>query len=102
MADFSIQRLPPIDRIRRRSDSRHRLGTVDGQDMGSGEMNIFIFTDRADHALERIKSIPKVARNLKKMKVGYRIAGEDEYTPICPEGQEHFSVICTDDDDWLK
>jgi hypothetical protein len=68
------------------------LGTVDGHD-GVREMNIFDFTDQPDHAFEWIKSIPKVARNLKKMKAGCRAAGEDEYTPIYPEGLKHFSVI---------
>ena len=69
------------------------VGTVDGHDMGSREMNIFIFIEQPDRAFERIKSIPKVARNLKKMKAGYRIAGKDEYTPSYPEGLKHFSVI---------
>lgn len=69
------------------------LGKVDGHDMGSGEMNIFILTDRPDLAFERIKSIPKVARNLRKLRAAYRALDEDEYTPIYPEGLKHFSVI---------
>src|SRR5215467_585810 len=69
------------------------LGTVDGHDMGSGEMNIFVFSDEPDRAFERIKAIPKVARNRRKLKAGYRNIDGDEYTPIYPEGLKQFSVI---------
>ena len=68
------------------------LGTVDGHDMGSGKMNIFIFTDQPERAFERVKSIPRVARNRRKPKAGYRALDEDEYTPIYPEGLTRFSV----------
>lgn len=47
------------------------LGMVDGHDMGSGEMNIFIFTEQPGRAFERIKSIHKVARNIRRLKTGY-------------------------------
>lgn len=69
------------------------LGTVDGHDIGSGEMNIFIFTEQPERAFERIKSIRKVAWNRRKLRAGYRALDEDEYTPIYPEGLKHFSVI---------
>lgn len=68
------------------------LGTVDGHDMGSGEMNIFVLTDRPERTFERIKSIPKVARNLKKLRVAYRTIDGDKYTAIYPEGLKHFAV----------
>jgi hypothetical protein len=34
------------------------LGIVDGRDIGSGEMNIFVFTEQVKPALERVKSLP--------------------------------------------
>jgi hypothetical protein len=48
------------------------FGTVDGHDMGSGEMNIFLFTEDPKAAFERIKTIPSVASHMSNMKVGYR------------------------------
>ena len=69
------------------------LGTVDGHDIGAGEMNIFVFTDQPNRTFEKIKSIPKVARDLRKLRAGYRALDEDEYTPIYPQGLKDFSVI---------
>jgi hypothetical protein len=68
-------------------------GTVDGHDMGSGEMNIFLFTENPKLAFERIKMIPSVAKRMSDMKVGYREVGEDEYTPLYPEGLQQFAVV---------
>lgn len=67
--------------------------TVDGHDIGSGEMNIFLFTENPKLAFERIKTIPSVAKHMSVMKVGYREVGEDEYTPLYPEGLKLFAVI---------
>src|SRR5579859_880907 len=64
------------------------LVTVDGHDMGSGEMNIFVFTYQPDRAFERIKSISKAARNLRKLRAGYRKLDGDEYTPNYPEARK--------------
>jgi hypothetical protein len=66
--------------------------TVDGHDIGSGEMNIFLFTENPILTFERIKSIPSVAKRMSDVKVGYREVGEDEYTPLYPEGLKHFAV----------
>jgi hypothetical protein len=67
--------------------------TVDGHDIGSGEMNIFLFTENPKLAFVRIKMVPSVAKRMSDMKVGYRQVGEDEYTPLYPEGLKLFSVV---------
>lgn len=69
------------------------FATVDGHDMGSGEMNIFLFTQDPKLAFERIRVIPSVASYMSKMRVGYRAISENEYTPIYPHGLDHFAVI---------
>jgi hypothetical protein len=69
------------------------FATVDGHDIGSGEMNIFLFTENPELAFERIKMMPFVANQLSNMKVGYREVGEDEYTPLYPEGLQQFAVL---------
>jgi len=68
------------------------FGVVDGHDMGSGEMNIFIDTDDPKAAFERAVLILGwwEKRNLK---AGYRDFEEDEYTAIYPDGLDRFSVI---------
>jgi hypothetical protein len=69
------------------------FATVDGHDIGSGEMNIFLFTENPKLAFERIKTIPSVAKHMSDMKVGYREVGEDEYTPLYPESLKLFAVV---------
>jgi len=69
------------------------FATVDGHDIGSGEMNILLFTENPQRAFERIKVIPSVANHMSNMKVGYREVGEDQYTPLYPEGLQQFAVI---------
>ena len=44
-------------------------------------------------AFERIKVMPFVANHLSNMNVGYREVGEDEDTPLYPEGLEQFAVL---------
>jgi hypothetical protein len=69
------------------------FATVDGHDIGSGEMNIFLFTENPKLAFERIRTIPSVASHMSNLRVGYREVGEDEYTPLYPEGLQVFAVV---------
>jgi len=68
------------------------LGIVDGHDIGSGEMNIFIHTDKPVLAFERAKHLLGAKDDLRELKAGYRDFDEDEYTAIYPKGLDHFSV----------
>ena len=69
------------------------FAAVRGHDIGSGEMNIFLFTEKPKLALERIKVMPSGANHMSNMKVGCREVGEVEYTPLYPEGLQQFAVI---------
>jgi hypothetical protein len=66
---------------------------VDGHDMGSDEMNLFIVAESPNDAFERIlSSLPEL-----KTRPGYRAAfrdsyGSSNYTVLWPEGVTHFSV----------
>jgi len=68
-------------------------GDVDGHDIGSGEMNIFVFTEDPKSAFEHIRKIGSIANRMTDLKVGYRIVGEDDFIPLYPEGLDQFSVI---------
>ncbi len=68
-------------------------GNVDGHDIGSGEMNIFIFTEDPKATFERVKNIGSIPNHMSNLKAGYREVGEDDFVPLYPEGLDHFSVI---------
>ena len=59
---------------------------VDGHDCGSGEMNIFIYTDDPVGTFQRIR--PVLARKwwLKISAAAYREVDGEDYTVIWPEG----------------
>ncbi|HKV61120.1 MAG TPA: hypothetical protein VJO16_04350 [Candidatus Acidoferrum sp.] len=67
-------------------------GNVDGHDIGSGEMNIFIFTGNPKATFERIKNIRSIPNHMSNFKAGYREVGEDDFVPLYPEGLDQFSV----------
>jgi len=68
-------------------------GKVDGHDIGSGEMNIFIFTEDPRATFEHVLNIGSIPNHVSNLKAGYREVGEDEFVPLHPEGLDHFSVI---------
>jgi hypothetical protein len=59
---------------------------VDGHDAGSGEVNIFIFTDEPMRTFEEHDVWP-LAR------VAYRHLEATEYTPIWPKGLTEFDMV---------
>src|SRR5690348_4131005 len=62
------------------------IGRVDGHDAGSGEMNIFIFTDHPKLCFQAIQQIFR-ARNFERdMKVAFRKCDEEDYTILHPPG----------------
>lgn len=68
-------------------------GSVDGHDIGSGEMNIFIFTEDPKSTFARVKNIGSMPNHMKSLKAGYPEVGQDHFVPLYPEGLEYFSVI---------
>ena len=68
------------------------LGKVDGHDAGSGEMNIFIFTDEPQVAFDRIKSVLGTRDFMPDLKAAFRQIGSDNFTIVHPEGLAHFSI----------
>jgi len=64
---------------------------VDGHDIGSGEMNVFIFTNDAKAAFDTTMSLIR-AGDLKELVAGYRKFEEEDYTPMSPPGLECFRV----------
>jgi len=69
------------------------VGIVDGHDIGSGEMNIFIHTDEPALAFQKAKQLLDPKKDLRQLKAGYRDFDEDEYVTVYPQGLDHFSVV---------
>ena len=57
---------------------------VDGHDIGSGEMNIFIFTNNPNEAFELAKNTLS-EKDLNKIMVAFRDINSDKYSVIWPE-----------------
>ena len=65
---------------------------VDGHDMGSGQMNIFISTDEPHETLQRAQEILGDFKIWPEVRVAYRDTAGGEYTIMWPADLEHFSV----------
>jgi len=68
------------------------LGVVDGHDIGSGEMNVFVHTKKPRSAFEKAKPLLFLMGQLPEMKAGYRDFDEDDYAPIWPAELDPFAV----------
>jgi hypothetical protein len=66
---------------------------VDGHDGGSGEVNIFIFTDEPMRTFEEMKSLLCRHDVWPLARVAYRHLEATEYTPIWPKGLTEFDVV---------
>jgi hypothetical protein len=66
---------------------------LDGHDVGSGEMNIFIHTDDPSLAFERIKLSHRRQGFMTRLRVAFREIDSDEYTILYPQGLSEFTVV---------
>lgn len=66
--------------------------TVDGHDIGSGEFNIFIWTDEPLATFEQIKAVPIFDSVAHRLASGFRHEDGESYTPVYPSGLSDFSV----------
>ena len=68
------------------------LGSVDGHDAGSGEMNIFILTDEPELSFKRVKQVLGTKDFMPDLKVAFREVGKDEFTILHPKDLTHFAI----------
>lgn len=67
---------------------------VDGHDIGSGEVNIFIHSNNPTNTLALVKNIlEEDSVDLENIRVAYREKGGDLYIPLWPENLVDFKVI---------
>ena len=70
------------------------IADVDGHDVGSGEVNIFILTTDPKTTFQQIKPVLELRKKLETVIVAYRKIDEEDYTVIWPENyRQEFKVI---------
>jgi len=66
---------------------------VDGHDFGSGEANIFIFTDHPEETFKAIRTYLDASGILSIMRIAYRDMASDDFNVLWPENLVEFKVI---------
>ena len=67
---------------------------VDGHDIGSGEINIFIHTNNPVNTLKAVEQLLDAEQiDMAYIKIAYREIGTDKYIPLWPVDLADFSVI---------
>ena len=66
---------------------------VDGHDFGSGEMNIFIYTDNPTKTFAEIKSLIGSQDHWTDARVAYREIEKDDYTILWPKDLLEFKLL---------
>jgi hypothetical protein len=69
------------------------LVLLDGHDAGSGEMNLFLFTNEPAAAFAHIKPILTAHSLCDRSAAAYRATDGEEFVPLWPEGLRSFEVI---------
>lgn len=65
---------------------------VDGHDVGSAEMNIFVLTNDFGKAFEEAKVILQAEGLWKGVRLAYRETDKSRYTVLWPKGLKEFKV----------
>jgi hypothetical protein len=66
---------------------------VDGHDIGSGEMNVFILTERPKYVFDQLKSVLESEHLLIGVRAAYREDDDSsDYTVLWPTDLHKFSV----------
>ena len=66
---------------------------VDGHDIGSGEVNIFIHSNNTTNTLKLVKNIlEEDGVYLENVRIAYREIGSELYIPLWPENLVDFKV----------
>ena len=70
-----------------------KQNTVDGHDIGSGEMNIFILTDDPQSCFLEIRTILETGKMWSSLRSAYREIQGDEYTVLWGRNLNDFRVL---------
>lgn len=94
---FKRDDLPDFDTLINLEDQLRRVvepvAEVDGHDMGSGEMNIFILTSDPVSTFERAKPLLSNASLLHEVGAAFRALRSEDFTVIWPENSTDAFVV---------
>ncbi len=66
---------------------------VDGHDIGSGEFNIFILTNKPDMTFGTVKVVAESMGVEQRMRIAYRHAEEEQFTVLWPADLDRFEIV---------
>jgi hypothetical protein len=66
--------------------------SVDGHDIGSGEFNVFIFTDNPNGSYQRVQELLKRVKPDGVMNVAYRDIDGNDYVVLWPPSLSKFKI----------
>ena len=69
------------------------VADVDGWDFGSGEMNIFVYTDDPQAAFDLARAALELQGRAAEVRAAYRDVDGDDFTVLWPEGLGSFDVL---------
>jgi hypothetical protein len=75
-----------------RATADRSIAELDGNDVGSGEFNIFLYTDRPQEALEYLRPVVEKVVPSSEYKVAYRDLKGEEFHILWPKDLKHFDV----------
>ncbi len=70
-----------------------RSAKVDGHDLGSGEMNIFIISKDPVSTFALVQQTDQSIRPSQEIKAAYRPIDGEDFVCLWPPGLEHFNVV---------
>jgi hypothetical protein len=75
------------------TDVLSEIGDVDGYDFGSGEMNIFIYTDGPQTVFDQARVTLDSYGRLSNVRAAYRDVQGEDYTVLSPKNLSRFEVL---------
>jgi hypothetical protein len=91
--DFDLfEKLLDLEQQVDRATADRSIAELDGNDVGSGEFNIFLYTDRPQDAFEFLRPIVEKVVPSPEYKVAYRDLKGEEFHILWPKDLKHFDV----------
>ncbi len=89
LSDYDLM-IATEERLEAGLSKRHQ---VDGHDVGSGEVNVFIHTQDPRSAFEEVRRILQTLNRWNGVRIAYRDADGGKYSVLWPEGLQSFAVL---------
>jgi hypothetical protein len=75
------------------SNELGELADVDGHDFGSGEFNIFTFTEYPVETFQRALEVIQGRLPRRRVKIAYREVADENFVILWPSGAKEFKLV---------